>query len=97
MDHGEEVGGELVVAGSDAAEVLQLREEVPDQVAIAVTALAAAGFPVRVSLGWDVGRGALVFDQLADAIGWISPSCATVMASIRRSHTAAFRHRTKRL
>lgn len=30
MDHCEEVGGEPVVAGSDAAEVLQLREEALD-------------------------------------------------------------------
>jgi hypothetical protein len=69
LDHGEEVGGELVVAGSDAAEVLQLREEALDQVALAVEALAEAGFPAPVALGRDVGRGALVLDQLADAIG----------------------------
>src|SRR3954451_15991793 len=49
LAHGEEVGGELVVAGSDAAEVLQLREEALDQVALAVEALAEAGFPAPVS------------------------------------------------
>src|SRR2546430_8750921 len=70
LDHGEEVGGELVVASSDAAEVLQLREEALDQVALAVEALAEAGFPAPVALGRD-GRGALVLDQLADAIGVI--------------------------
>jgi hypothetical protein len=69
LDHGEEVGGELVVASSDAAEVLQLREEALDQVALAVEALAEAGFSAPVALGRDVGRGALVLDQLADAIG----------------------------
>ena len=31
------------------------------------------------------------------SIIWMSPSCAAVMASIIRSHTPAFRHRTKRL
>jgi hypothetical protein len=31
------------------------------------------------------------------SIIWMSPSCAAVMASISRSHTPAFRHRTKRL
>jgi hypothetical protein len=36
LDHGEEVGGELVVAGSDAAEMLQFGEEALDQVALAV-------------------------------------------------------------
>ena len=30
------------------------------------------------------------------SIIWISPSCAALMASIRRSHTPAFRHRLKR-
>jgi hypothetical protein len=68
MDHGEEVGGELVVAGSDAAEVLQLREKALEQVALPVEAPAEAGFPAPAALGRDVGRGALVSDQLADAI-----------------------------
>ena len=49
LDHGEEVGGELVVAGSDAAEVLQLREKALDQVALAVEALA------RLLLGGMLG------------------------------------------
>jgi hypothetical protein len=49
------VGGELVVAGSDAAEVLQFREEALDQVALAVEALAEAGFPAPIALGRDVG------------------------------------------
>ena len=31
------------------------------------------------------------------SIIWMSPSCAAVMASIIRSQTPAFRHRTKRL
>src|SRR6202035_2522417 len=56
LDHGEEVGGELVVASSDAAEVLQLREEALDQVALAVEALAEAGFPAPIALGRDVGQ-----------------------------------------
>ena len=52
-----------------AAEVLELGEEPLDQVAIAVKALAEAGFPLTVALGRDVGRGTLVLDQLADAVG----------------------------
>jgi hypothetical protein len=31
------------------------------------------------------------------SIIWMLPSCAAVMASMSRSHTPAFRHRTKRL
>ena len=72
MDHGEEVGGELVVAGGDAAEVLQLGEEPFDEVTLSVEPLAEAGLPAAVALRRDVGRGALVLDQLADAIGVIS-------------------------
>lgn len=69
MDHGEEVGGELVVAGGDAAEVLQLGEEPFDQVALSVEPFAEARFPAPVALRRDVGRGTLVLDQVADAIG----------------------------
>ena len=69
MDHGEEVGGELVVTGGDAAEVLQLGEEPLDQIALAVESLAEAGLPSPVALGRNVGRSALVLDHLADAVG----------------------------
>jgi len=40
-----------------------------DQVALAIEPLAEAELPAPVALGRDVGRGALVLDQLADAIG----------------------------
>jgi len=69
LDHGEKVGGELVVAGGDTAEVLQLGEEALDEVALAVEPLAEAGFPAPVALGRDVGRCALILDQLSDAVG----------------------------
>ena len=59
MDHGEEVGGELVVTGGDPAEVLQLGEEPLGQVPLAVEPLAEAGFPLMVALGRDVRRGTL--------------------------------------
>lgn len=68
LDHREEVAGELVVTGGDAAEVLQLGEEALDEVALAVEPLAKADFPAAVALGWNVGRGALLLDQLADAV-----------------------------
>ena len=71
MDHGEEVGGELIVTGGDAAEVLQLREKPLDQVALAVEPLAEARLPLAVAFGRDVGSGALVLDQLADAVAVI--------------------------
>ena len=68
LDHSEEVCGELVVAGGDTAEVLQLGEEALDQVALAIEALAEAGLPLAVAFGRDVGRGALVLDQFSDAV-----------------------------
>jgi hypothetical protein len=36
LDHGEEVFGEFVITGGDAAEVLELGEEPLDQIAFAV-------------------------------------------------------------
>jgi hypothetical protein len=38
--HGEKIGGELVLARGDAAEVLQLGQELLDQIALAVEPLA---------------------------------------------------------
>jgi hypothetical protein len=52
--------------------VLQLGEEALDQIALAIKPLAEAGFPAPVALGRDVGRGALVLDQHADAVGVVS-------------------------
>jgi hypothetical protein len=72
LDHGEEVGGDLVIAGGDPAEVLQLREEPLDQVALAVESLAEAGLPLAIALRRDVGCGALLLDQLADAVSVVS-------------------------
>lgn len=50
MDHGEEIGGELVVSGGDTAEVLQLGEEALNQVTLVVEMLAEAGFPTPFAL-----------------------------------------------
>jgi hypothetical protein len=69
LDHSEEVGGELVVSGCDAAEVLELVEEALDEVALAIEALGEAGLPPSVSFGGDVGRRALFLDVRANAVG----------------------------
>jgi hypothetical protein len=42
LDEGEEVGSELVVAGADASEVLQLVEEAFDAIAFAIQRLLPA-------------------------------------------------------
>lgn len=49
--------------------MLQLGEEALDEVALAVEPLTEARLPAPVALGRDVGRGALILDQLADAVG----------------------------
>jgi hypothetical protein len=71
LDQGEEVGGELVVTGGGTAEVLQLGGETLDEVTLAVEPPAGAGFPAPVALGRDVGRCAVILDQLSDAVGII--------------------------
>lgn len=52
--------------------MLQLGEEPLDEVSFAVEPLAEARLPSPVALGRDVGRGALILDQFADAVGVIS-------------------------
>jgi len=49
--------------------VLQLREEAFDEVTLAVGPLAEAGFPLPVGLGGNIGCGALLLNQRADAVG----------------------------
>jgi hypothetical protein len=49
--------------------VLQLGEEPLDQVALAVEPLAETRLPFAIVLGRDVGRGTLVLNHLADAVG----------------------------
>lgn len=52
--------------------MLQLGEEALDEVALAVEALAEARLPASVALRRNVGRSALVLDQLTNAIGVVS-------------------------
>jgi hypothetical protein len=52
--------------------VFELAEEALDQVSLSIEPLAEARLPFTVGFGWDVGRGALLLDKRADAIGVIS-------------------------
>ena len=56
MDRREEVGGPLVVAGGDGAELPQLGEEVRDQVPRLVEVLVVRAGVLAVGLGRDDGR-----------------------------------------
>jgi len=179
LDHSQEIPGELVVAGGDAAEVLELAEEALNEVALAIEPFGEAELFFAVAFGGDVWGCTLLLNMVADAVGvvglvgqdndargqpveqlfrdlaimglsgrqadpdreplgvdddvdfrreaasastetmiwtpffavaacwcarievlsiiWIWPSCAALIASIRRSQTPAFRQRTKRL
>jgi hypothetical protein len=99
LDHGEEVGGDLVVAGSHAAEVLQLEKKRSIKLRSAIEALAEARLRALVSLRRDFGRGALVLDQRPEAIGIVSLVCqrdgawAKAWSSARASGAANSVHR----
>jgi hypothetical protein len=71
LDHCEEVFGQLVVAGGDPAEVLQLGEEAFDEVPLAVEPRAEVRFPASIGLGRDVGERPLLTKSGTDAISII--------------------------
>jgi hypothetical protein len=56
-DAGEEVGGEFVVAGVDAAEVLEAAEGVLDEVTAAMTFLVIADGALAAAPAGDDGNG----------------------------------------
>jgi hypothetical protein len=67
LDGGEEVGGQHVVAGGDAAEVLEAPEHVLDGVAATVMDSAGAVFPAPVPLRWGVRHGTATINSKGDA------------------------------
>lgn len=71
MDHGEEVFGQLVVAGCDPAEVLQLREEPLDQVTLVIQPFAKVGFRPPAGPGRDIGERSFLAERCPDTIGVI--------------------------
>lgn len=72
MDHGEEVFGQLVVAGGNPAEVLELGEEALDQVPLAVEPRAEVRFCPAVGLWRDVGERPFLAERRPDAIRIVS-------------------------
>lgn len=72
LDEGEEGGPELVVAGGDAPELLQLVEEALDLVAVAVERLAPAEALLAVRCVGNIRDGALRSDQRPDAVGVVA-------------------------
>ncbi|RAN31853.1 hypothetical protein HY11_06625 [Hyphomonas pacifica] len=71
MGHGEEVFGQLIVAGCDPAEVLRLGEEALDQVALAIQPFAKVRFRPPVGLGRDIGESSFLAERCSDTIGVI--------------------------
>ncbi len=64
--------GEAVVAGGDAAEVLEAAEHAFDGVAMAVERGRKAALPAAVGLGRDIGGSALGFDLAAHGVAVIA-------------------------
>jgi len=71
-DGGEEVSGELVVAGSDAAKVFDFVEEAFDEVALAVEGRIDGALNFAVALGRNMGLGAVLDDQREDGAGVVA-------------------------
>lgn len=72
LDHGEERGAELVVAGGDATELLELVEEAFNVVALAIDSFGPAEALFAPDHVGNVGDGAARFDVSPQAIGIIS-------------------------
>ncbi len=71
LDHGAEVFGELVVAGGDAAEMLELTDETLDEIPLPIEPLGEAKPFFAIALGGNVGRCAVVLDMRADMVSVI--------------------------
>jgi len=69
MDGAEEVVGVPVIAGCKPPAVFKAAEHALDGVAALVEGLAEAAFPHTRALWRDVRDRALIFDQVADAVG----------------------------
>ena len=72
MYGGEEVGGEFVVSGGDASEVLEATDHSLDGVEPAIEGGREAGFPEPVALRRDVRRGSRLLDPPAQAVAVIA-------------------------
>lgn len=72
LDEGEEVGSELVVAGSNASEILQLVEEALDAVPLSVERLLPAVLAFTIGAVGNVGDAALSTDAGTHAVGVIA-------------------------
>ncbi len=72
MDGGQEVGGEAIVTGCDAPEVLETTEHAFDGIPVAAEVGRNAGLTDAIGLWRDVGHGALGFGQPTDLIAVIA-------------------------
>ena len=72
FDGGEEVSGELVVAGCDAPEVLEGAEGPFDPVALAIGVAVVGDRPLARGGGGDDGLGLLRFQGASQAVGVVS-------------------------
>ncbi len=72
MDGGQEVAGELVEAGCDAAEVFQLAEEALDEVALTVERRVDGSLELAVAACRDVGLPSGLAHQIDDSLSIVA-------------------------
>ena len=89
-DGGEEVAGQLVVAGGDAAEVLELVEEAFDEVALPVHGFVDGALDLAGPVRGDVSASSEAFDVRHDSFAVV----AAVADDIAAGHWTVqqFRH-----
>ena len=71
-DGGEEVAGQLVVAGGDSSEVLQLVEEALDEIAQAVDGMVDRSLVLTIALGGDMRLRSMLGDEIDDVLGVVA-------------------------
>ena len=71
-DGGEEVSGELVMAGGDGTAVFELVEEALDEVALAMEPAIDGAAGTQVALAGDMGPGAAGLDGVDDGPGVVA-------------------------
>jgi hypothetical protein len=72
-DGGHEGVGAAVIAGVDAAPVLELAEHVLDLVTLAVECCVVRDGHLSVGLGWDAGGDAALGQCVAEPVGIVAP------------------------
>ena len=96
MSRGQEIAGELVVSGGDAAEVLEPTKAARDDILASIGTLVEGMDDDAVGFVGDDGLGAATYDFAAKVVAVI-PFVAEDSASRIAQHRPRFAQRLKRL